>query len=156
MSYFSIGDAIETWFRHRMKALQLLDHTQVSLSSVISVAKKYLPSKLETVLEYISDPSDSDEWLDKLFKMDAILKIEQIDGTMQRVGIDITGNLGAAQSKLEEITRLKFQAARDKLGIDRHWIIVVNPKDYPSDEQLSDSIYTAVDLDEKCVIINMY
>jgi hypothetical protein len=150
------GDETELWFESRMHQLRLLDTSPIGLSTVIRIAKLYLPAKVQKALDFIRNPNDPYEWLDLVFKMDFILQVEASDGSFQRVGVDITSNLGTAPNKLNEILQPKFWGARRKLNVDRHWIIVVNPNALPTPEQLTDAVYTAVDAEQKCVIINLY
>jgi hypothetical protein len=138
-----------------MWQLRLLDNTPIALATVLRIIKRYLPHKCRTAQEFIDHPDDPDEWLDKVLKIDCILKVEQSDRTLQRVAVDVTANWSQFREKYNEITQTKFTKARNELGIDRHWIIGVNPNHLPNPEDLVDAIYNSVDQSETCLLLNL-
>ncbi len=154
--FFSSGSGIEIWFEAQMENLRLVDYTPVALATVFRVVRQYLPSKTRTAEEFIDNPESVDELLDKVLKIDIILRVEQADGTIQRVAVDVSGNASKAQSKFDEIMQSNFWAARRALCLDRHWIVLVNERKLPSPDDLTDAIYEAVDSNQKCVMINLW
>lgn len=94
--------------------------------------------------------------LDKVFKIDSILKVETVEGLLQRVAVDVSANVSMVQAKFDEIKQPKFWASRRELQIDRHWIVLVNSKKLPSESRVIDAIYSAVDEEKKCVIIDLF
>lgn len=155
MYNFSQGFSIEIWFIFQMQKLRMVDNTPIALATVVRVARQHLPSKTETAFEFIDDPDSVEELLDKIFKIDCILRVEQADGTIQRVAVDISSNPTKAQSKFNEIMQPNFWIARQELMIDRHWIVLVNAKKLPDEAKLIDAMYEAVDDQKKCVMIDL-
>lgn len=152
--FYSSGFSVELWFIAAMRRRRLLDQSPIAISTVMRVIGAYLPNKAKTASEYINDPDDVDCWLDLVLKTDCILLVENIDGQTQRVAIDVSANIDKAQSKFTEISQPSFFSARSELKIDRHWILIVNPDDLPDDGGLVEVIYTSVDLEKKCVMID--
>lgn len=155
MYNFSQGFSVEVWFNFQMQKLRLADNTPIALATVVRVARLYLPSKTETASEFIDNPDSVEEWLDRVLKVDCILRVEQADGTIQRVAVDVSSNLTKAQSKFNEIMQSSFWSARRELMIDRHWIVLINTKKLPDEAKLIDAIYEAVDDPKKCVMIDL-
>lgn len=153
--FYSSGFSIELWFIANMRRLRVLDQSPIALSTVMRVLDRYLPSKTQTASEYINDPDDVDCWLDLVLKTDCILIVENIDGQNQRVAIDVSANFDKSQSKFNEINQPSFFLARQELKIDRHWIVIVNPEKLPEEDELNEVIYTTVDLEKKCVMIDL-
>ena len=152
---YSEGFSVEVWFIFQMQKLRLADNTPIALATVVRVVRFYLPSKTETALEFVDHPDSVEELLDKILKIDCILRVEQADGTIQRVAVDVSSNSTKAQSKFNEITQSSFWSARRELNLDRHWVIVVNAKKLPDEAKLIDAIYEAVDDSKKCVMIDL-
>lgn len=155
MYNFSQGDSVEIWFYLQMQKLRLVDYTPLALVTVVKVVRKYLSYKAQIAEAFINNPDSAEEWLDRVMKIDCILSVEQESGAIQRVAVDISANPTLAQSKFDEIMQPKFWAARRELRIERHWIVLVNPKKLPDEARLIDAIYTAVDDVKKCVMIDL-
>lgn len=155
MYNFSQGFSVEVWFNFQMQKLRLADNTPIAPATVVRVARLYLPSKTEIASEFIDNPDSVEEWLDRVLKVDCILRVEQADGTIQRVAVDVSSNPTKAQSKFNEITQSSFWSARRELMIDRHWIVLMNTKKLPDEAKLIDAIYEAVDDSKKCVMIDL-
>jgi hypothetical protein len=155
MFNYTKGFSVELWFYLIMQKYRLLDYTPIALATVIRVARQYMPYKAQRGEDFLENPESVEEWLDRIFKMDCILSVETMDGLWQRVAVDVSANVSKVQSKFDEIMQPKFWAARKELGIDRHWVILVSEKNLPSDAELIDAIYAAVDESKKCVMIDL-
>jgi len=154
--FYSKGFSVEVWFQAQMENLRLVDYTPIALATVIRVVRQHLPSKAVTGESYINNPKSVDEWMDKILKIDIILRVEQADGTIQRVAVDVSANASKARSKFDEIRQSNFGTARRELRLDRHWVVLVNEQKLPSPDDLTDAIYEVVDSDQKCVIIDLW
>lgn len=153
--FYSTGFSVELWFYLIMQKYRLLDYTPIDLGTVIRVVRQYMPSKAATGEAFLENPENVEEWLDRILKIDSILCVEQADGTLQRVAVDVSANASKAQSKFNEIRQSSFRASRRELKIDRHWIILVDSKNLPAEGKVVDAVYEAVDEPEKCVMIDL-
>lgn len=72
--------------------------------------------------------------------------MENQEGKLLKVAIDITLNPDCISNKIKEISNLNFQIARQKLDIDRHWVVVI-PSNYQEMDlySLCDRFYTAIE-----------
>lgn len=152
---FSHGISVEIWFYLMMQRLRLLDHTPISLASVMKVAKRHLPARIEQGLKFMKDVDDAEEWLDRILKIDNILRIENVDGIVLRVAVDVSANAPLAESKFQEIQQQSFGRMCCDLGIDRHWVILVDQDELPDEATMIDAIYSAIDEPTRCVMINL-
>lgn len=151
---YSDGGIAEVWFTESCRKLGLLD-VLPSLQLVKKILSKYLASKVKTALLYMEDKNDVSQWLDLVFKTDCLLVIENVDGEMLRVAVDVTANLKKAEAKLLEVDSANFRAARLELNIDRHWIVIIRALEVPSRATLIDVLYDQIDEDVECAIIEV-
>ncbi len=69
---FTTGYNVELWFYLMMQKMRLLDHTPISIATVTKVAKRHLPGRYERALEFIENPENVEEFIDKVFKIDSV------------------------------------------------------------------------------------
>jgi hypothetical protein len=139
---FISGFEAEIWFR---PSLQMLE----------PVLKKHLPKKTDRAINHMSDESDPELWLDLILKIDSLLSLQDLDGTALRIGVDVTTSRSEVLSKLAAIRSIPFQAIRQELKIDKHWVVLVSASALPSDATLIDTFYEIVDRPEECSIIDL-
>ncbi len=67
----------------------------------------------------------------------------------------MSANAPLADSKLQEIQLPGFDCMREDLSIDRHWVLLVEPDNLPTQTIMTDAIYGAIDEPYKCAMINL-
>jgi len=115
---FRSGYNVELWFYLMMQKMRLLDNTPISLTTAVKIAKRHLPGRYERALEFIENPESIEEFIDRAFKIDCILKVENIEGVALRVAVDVSANAPLADSKFQEIQLPGFDRMRQELGMD--------------------------------------
>lgn len=83
------GNSVEIWFYLVMQKYRLLDYTPIAHATLTRIARKHLFYKLQQAENFIENPDSVDEYLDKVFKIDSILKVETVEGLLQRVAVDV-------------------------------------------------------------------
>lgn len=149
---YSDGDLAELWFRESARKLGVLD-IEPPLQLVKRVLNKHLQSRVRAAMPYMEDENDPGEWLDRILKTDCLLLLENIEGRMLRVAVDVTADEEKAESKLWEISALYFRAARRELKIDRHWVVVVKPSEVSRQATIIDALYSQIDENIECAIV---
>lgn len=149
------GSEAEIWFSLRIEALRMRDPNPPSLEQVRRALTRHLSDRLERAFLHINDELDVSELLDLAFKTDILLRVQNMQGESLRIAVDVTANRAKAKAKLKTINNYQFAAARKELGIDCHWIVVVNVNALPSKEELMDAIYQQVDKDRRIVILEL-
>ena len=115
----------EIFFREASAIVNILDKTP-SLETVLRILTKTHRSKYANVKNnWIENELDAAEWLDRILKIDAIVELTNSRGKTFKIGIDVTLNDRHIEKKMEEISQPNFRQARRKLGIDRHWVVVL-------------------------------
>lgn len=149
---YSDGGIAEYWFRENARKLGLLD-IEPPLSEVKRVLNRYLKAKVRTAIQYMSDETDPQQWLDLVLKTDCLLSVENIEGQVLRVAVDVTIDEEKASEKLEEVSLPSFRSARQELQIERHWIVVVKALEIAAANNLVDIIYDQIDRTQECAIV---
>lgn len=149
---YSNGGIAEYWFRENARKLGLLD-VEPPLSEVKRVLNRHLKAKVRTAIRYMSDETDPQQWLDLVLKTDCLLLVENIEGQVLRVAVDVTIDQEKAEEKLEEVRLPSFRAARRELQIARHWIVVVKALEIASPNNLVDIIYDHIDRESECAVV---
>lgn len=144
------------WFRKAASQLRLLDEgpnfeeLQVMIDDRFPLAVKKMKSKG-------LDLEDPNHWWELLF-VDGLIKIEDSQGKVLRVGVYLVSEWRAAEKTLEIIESRKFQAVRAELGIDQHWIVLSEAKKPHSNDEWIDVLYGQVDQEPRgsgCALIEM-
>lgn len=142
-SYFA-----EKWFVATAKKLKIKAKNP-DLELTKEILESHLKHKFQRVEEnWIEDQNDVTEYLDLILKTDCLIELENQEGRLLKIAVDVTLNPNSdfISSKIKEISNLNFQIARQKLGIDRHWVIVITSNYQELDlYQLCDQFYTAID-----------
>lgn len=149
------GSVAEIWFTLRIEALRMRDPNPPSLVQVRFVLMRHLSERLHRALKHINDETDVSELLDLAFKTDILLRVQNMQGESQGIAVDVTTDRPKAKAKLKTINSPQFAAARKELGVDCHWIVVVNVNALPSKEELMDAIYEQVDKGKRIVILEL-
>lgn len=152
MSYRS-GFESEVWFRAVAKTLRMVDVHQPSFGQIQNVLTRHLNIRVKKALKHMKDVEDPEEWLDLILKVDILLRLENMDGQSIRVGVDVTAQREDADYKLSMISSKPFRLARQELGIGKHWVVLVTPKSFPSQDRLVDALYEQVDRSSECAIV---
>ena len=150
---FNLGFECEVWFKAVMISLKMLDRTPPSFEEIKSVLLEHLSSKTHKALRHLKDESDWEEWLDLSLKVDCLIRLENEHGDSLRVGVDVTWNPEEVWRKLLLIQSRPFQVAREKLGIAKHWIVLVQPHHLPETDLIVDRFYNEVDESHEIAVI---
>jgi hypothetical protein len=152
---FITGFDAEIWFRLACRRLRMLDPNPPTLRMLEPVLRKYLPQKTERAINHMNDEFDPELWLDLILKIDSLLSLQNLDGKALRIGADVTTSSAEVMNKFTAIRSMPFQAIRQELKIDKHWIILVSASSLPSDAMLIDTFYEIVDDQDECSIIDL-
>lgn len=99
--YFS-----EIFFREAAARVNILSKTP-SLETVLKVLTKTHESKYKNVKNnWIENELDSNEWLDRILKIDAIIELTNAQGKTFKIGIDITLNERRINKKWRKFNNL--------------------------------------------------
>jgi hypothetical protein len=152
---FMTGFEAENWFRLTCRRLRMLDPNPPTLRMLEPALRTHLPKKTERAICHMSDESDPELWLDLILKIDTLLSLQDLDGKALRIGADITTSTTEVLDKFAAIRSIPFQAIRQELKIDKHWVILVSASSLPSDAMLIDTFYESVDRSDECSIIDL-
>lgn len=150
---FGFGFQAEVWFRAVMKELKMLGSHPPSLEDIKDVSLQHLSFKARRALRHIKDEEDPEEWLDLVLKIDCLICLETAEGYLLTVGVDVTSNPHEVEYKLEQLKSHSFQLARNKLQIEKHWIILVDPNRLPSKDWIIDKFYGEVDTNKEVAVL---
>jgi len=150
---FSSAFECEVWFKAVMTELKMLERNPPSLREIKSVLLEHLSKKTHKALRHLKDDSDWSEWLDLSLKIDCLIRLEKEHGVFLGVGVDVTWNREEVWRKLQVIQSHSFQVARSKLGITKHWIVLVNPNHLPGKDWIVDRFYSEVDTSDEIAVL---
>lgn len=128
------------------------------LDKEFSTANEWIDSILLHNRRITAEPYEkarlTDVLLDKTLATDAITVVNDNQGKEQRIAVDVTANPYKEQEKLSAIRGKKdvrdppgfnqnanFSIVRQKLGITKHLVVVINPDNPPDPERLLNEIY---------------
>jgi hypothetical protein len=156
------GFIFEAWLLNLVRQMRATARLQLTSKQVLHIAETLLPHKTEIALSYI-DPQnlDVDLLLDRVFKVDCLMRLEDAELNPYIIGIDATlGTPQTAKHKLREIQQPSFVKARKALGIDRHYVICVsgdanNPDGIvlPAFGDVIDALLNQVDKSPQCAVL---
>jgi hypothetical protein len=152
---FMTGFEAEIWFRLTCRRLRMLDPNPPTLQVIAPIMQKHLPKKTERAICHMSDESDPELWLDLILKIDSLLSLQDLNGNVLRIGVDVTTFAAEVPEKFAAVQSTPFRLARQELKIDRHWIFLVSALSLPSDDMLIDKFYEVVDRPDECSIIDL-
>lgn len=152
---YSEGNAAEAWFIAQMHLLQMVDSQPPSVQKIKQVLTHYFPGRSERAIRHMHNIEDRTEWLDLIFKVDVLLRLQDLEANSLRVGVDITTNASEAFSKIEMIQSRLFRSARKELDIAQHWVVIISSQTPPSKDRLMDLIYEQVDKGLEWDILNI-
>jgi hypothetical protein len=136
----------EMWLRGIVARLRISTErsgAEFGIENLMALAKEFMPRKLGEAMKHQDswNIDDADEFLDRIFKIDQLILLEDMTGSFHKVAIDLTltSNPEIISSKFNQIDSHKFRQVRKALGIDNHWIIAIkDSKVLPTDGDLSD------------------
>jgi hypothetical protein len=159
------GPELERWFNQFAQTVGIASSEQYSMIGLTELLNKNLPKRLTDACDRIySDFPEGNEWvksiltnkfepdlpvstkqkfckylLDKVLAVDAHIQISSVQGNTQNIFVDVTGNPGKQQSKIDKICGLpyvkdRFGENRNKnipfvrkvLGIDKHIVLLLS------------------------------
>jgi hypothetical protein len=159
------GPELERWFNQFAQTVGIASSEQYSMVGLTELLNKKLPKRLTDACDRIyADFPEGNEWvisilndkvepelpnstkqkfckylLDKVLAADTHIQISNVQGSTQNVFVDVTGNPGKQQSKIDKICGLpyvkdRFGENRNKnipfvrkvLGIDKHIVLLLS------------------------------
>lgn len=150
---YTQGFEAEIWFRAVMKQLKMLDVNPPKSTDIRRILVKHLRAKSAKAIRHLKNVDDGEEWLDLALKVDTLLRLEDKNGQLIRVGVDVTSNPEQVDYKLGLIESYPFRQARKELDIAKHWVVLVNPNYLPEKDRIVDVFYTQVDRVNSTAII---
>ena len=148
------GFEAEIWFSLRMESLRMVEQPP-SIKEIKRVLMRHLPNRVERALNHMRNVEDPSEWLDLAFKTDVLLRVENMQGEYLRIAVDVTADPAKVESKFKTISSRSFAAARKELGINYHWVVLVDVNALPTRDELMDAIYEQVDVGSDLAIIKV-
>jgi hypothetical protein len=148
------GAEVETWLRFAVARLQMSSRREFDLDRVIVVCEEHIPGKVKQAKSFQWDATEVDTWLDQVIKIDQLIQIEDENGDSHLVGIDVTADAESAATKMRSIDSHSFRQVRRDLGIDNHWVLIIDADNLPEDGRLGGAFYEAVDSGKECLVVN--
>ncbi|MBW4696580.1 MAG: hypothetical protein KME03_01530 [Aphanocapsa lilacina HA4352-LM1] len=152
MSYQS-----KLWFQRIARELKIVDKEflrTITVATLRPAIRSRLSDRVEEASRRGEDLQDPATWLD-LVLIDAVVSLENIDGEAIRVAVLVTTRDRHALNELGLVKSQNFRAVRSALGIQRHWVILLDSVAPPSQEQLVDSLYEQIDQPGECTLIDL-
>jgi hypothetical protein len=137
-------------FRSLANRLNISDFTasDLKLEQVTPIIKTSFNKQLEKAIAQgeidLNEPSDV--W--ELLYIDSIIKLENFEGRLIRVGITFQSQENRAYRIYGQVQKPAFQSILQKLGIERFWIFAISDSKhyFPSCEEWIDILYEQIDL----------
>lgn len=153
----------EAWLRGVVARLRISaerNGSEFEIENLMALASRFMPRKLEGAMKHQNswDVYDTDDFMDRVFKVDQLVTLEDVAGNFHRVAINITltSNREIILSKLDEIDSHAFRQVRKALGIDNHWVLVIkNANTLPTDGDINDLFYKKVDEGKECQVMRI-
>jgi len=152
---FVTGSEAEVWFNLMCQRLRLSDPNPPSLRKIEPVLRKYFSIKTQQAIAHMDDEGNPDLWLDYILKVDCLLCLQDFNGKTLKIGVDVTTFPAKVDEKFSEISSIPFHRARQELGIEKHWVVLVSALSLPSDDMVIDKFYEVVDRSDECSIIDL-
>ncbi len=152
MSYQS-----KLWFQRTARELRIVDKDflkNVSVPQIRSAIRSRLSDRVEEADRRGEDLQDPATWLD-LVLIDAVVQLENIEGQVFRVAIEVTTRDRHAMNELGLVKSQNFRAVRSALHIDRHWVVLLDSVAPPPQEQLVDAFYEQIDQPGECALLDL-
>ena len=144
----------EQWFKHIAQGLNLiappLEPEQIKIA-----LKTHLPARFERVLPRLEDPEDTQQWLNLILKSLFVIRLWRSTDEPVLIALAVSGSLKLAKQQLDIIKSPEFSAARQELGIAKHWFLVVPgyPAIAPSRDELLDMLYAQLEVESECALV---
>ena len=124
------------------------------LESAKAVLETYLPGRTKRYSRNIPDPQSGESWLRLVLITGELLKL-QPDPNTTPITVAVHASASSWKEGFEKISSPEFSAARCKLGIDKHWMLVFeNQADAePSSDKLMDALLHQAKDPASCAII---
>ncbi|ACB00963.1 MULTISPECIES: hypothetical protein [Cyanophyceae] len=137
-------------FRSIAARLQVLDnsHPDLAFPKVSNLVQTHLSWELEKAIAKRQDPEDPHTFWD-LLKIDAVLCLENQMGEKIRVGVCLVPNEFQAYKTLNKANQAAYFQVRRQLGIQAYWVLCLDPKHFPSQNQWVDFLYREIDRQQK-------
>jgi len=148
--------SIDQWFRVQTDCLRLLAPLP-ELFTVRDTLQQYLPNRVQRLSRHIANPQDASNWLQIILKSGELIRLWPSPEQSVTVAVNCSGNLKLAQEQLALVRSPEFCQARQTLGIDKHWFLIVSgyPLQIPKRSELLDTLYAQLAKDEECSVVQL-
>lgn len=152
MSYQS-----KLWFQRVARELKIIDREflkNITVAALRPAIRARLSDRVEEASGRGEDLQDPATWLD-LVLIDAVIRLENIDGEAARVAVLVTTRDRHALNELGLVKSQNFRAVRTALKIDRHWVLLLDSVAPPTQEALVDALYEQIDQPGECTLLDL-
>ena len=154
VDYTSELSPAEQWFERLAHSLSLLA-PPLNLSQVQTAFKTHLSQRVERVIPRLTNPEDPEQWLNLVLKANFLIRLWRTKDEPVIVAMNVSGGQEISQTQLELIKSPEFSAAREDLGISKHWCLTIsNIEQAPSKDELLDILYAQLDSESECGVID--
>ena len=133
-------------FRTVANRLQLSNyhHPDIAFEKVSSLVSIQLSNRWDRAIARGQDPEDPyTVW--SLLYLDAVIDLEDWQGKFTRVGISFASKENQAYRILKRVQKPTYNNLYKSLNIYRRWVFCVEPKNFPSDGEWVDILYSEID-----------
>ncbi|MBV5262197.1 hypothetical protein FLX56_27835 [Synechococcus moorigangaii CMS01] len=137
-------------FRAIAARLQVLEnsHPDLAFPKVSKLVQTHLGRELAQAIAHRQDPKDPHTLWD-LLKIDAILRLENQMGENIRVAVYLVHHEFQAYKALHTANQAAYFQVRRQLGVQAYWVLCLDPKRFPSQNQWIDFLYREIDHQQK-------
>jgi hypothetical protein len=128
-----------------------------TLSVTQQVLAQYLPGRVQRLSRNVPDFQDASSWLKIVLKSGELIQLWPTPEQSMVIALNCSGNLKLAQEQLGLIQSPEFCAARNALGISRHWFFIIPnfPLQVPKRSELLDALYKELQHSSECGILSL-
>ena len=148
--------SVEQWFQAQTVSLNLLAPC-LDLYTIQGVLEQYLPGRVQRFSRHIAEPQDASNWLKIVLKSGELIQLWPTPEQSVTVAVNCSGNLKLAQEQLALVRSPEFKSARQALGIDRHWFLVIPgyPLQVPKQSELLDALCSQLTQSDECGVVQL-
>lgn len=145
----------EQWFYRWVHDMNLAA-PYPDLGQVLAVLQTHLPQRTKRYFPNIPDPTSGESWLRSVLMAGELIRL-QPEHNHASITIAVHPSTSEWKQGFEKISSAQFSAARRALGIDRHWMLVLEgiASAAPSSEQLMNALKKQADTQAECAVIHL-
>ncbi len=145
----------EQWFYHWVHNMGLA-LPYPDLDQAVAALETHLPQRTKRYSRNIPDPTSGESWLRSVLMTGELIRL-QPDHNHASITIAVHPSTSEWKQGFEKISSAQFSAARRALGIDRHWMLVLEgiTSAAPSSDELMNALKKQVDAQAECAVIHL-